>query len=503
MDNNNISLLLFLYAAITYESTEYVERVSGKDDIVSGYHDKIYALEKYIDEIDDPNILRFYIVNYYNHINAISDKKQYCEKSFEIYNKFIDLVYNKKVFDKAMDESLRDLIHTTETTWLIIDDVIEDAPDNIKKVFYDVSLKYYTEQLEENDRDLTMVDSQVYISYLHSRAMFNDITYEEAINSFLEYYFEKRKAIILDENISDDDFYFLVNGPISLEKLLCHVDEKKSSFIMNILNIAVDGSWEKIINAKAETPFVNNILTVWCTTTLKYCTSLLEKERKIFNLIVKRQLTTYIHSYMVKTLALAIFDTVYKKDSSLFSSINMSYEELSQYVEKAALLHDIGKAKICDTITMVRRKLADYEFVGIKNHPMYGTQIIGDDKDLSIYTDVIKGHHKWYNSEGGYPFDFDNTKSNYRIIIDIITLADCLDAATDYLGRNYKNAKTVKDVLVEFVRDKGIKYNPVIVDIIVNDEKLVEELDRLTSTNRLDAMYTACENQILVNKKNL
>lgn len=488
----SISNLLVLYSAIAYESTEYVSRVVGLVNSASSYHQKIYELEEYIDLVRIPEVKGTYLLNYYNHLNAISDKVEYLEESYEVYNRLIDLIYNKKAFEDVKDdEYISTLLFLAETTWLVIDDVIEVASDKIKKAFYEVSQKYYNQMLEEHNGKINEIDSQIYISYLHSQAMFNHISYEEAIDKYLEYYFERKKGIVLDENVSDDDFYFLVNGPISIEKLLNHIDNKKRLDIMDRLNFVVSNTWGKILKAKKETPFVNNILAQWCTSTLKYCSSKEAKERKILDLIVKRQFTTYIHSYMVKTMALAIFESLYENNSALFDSLNMKYDDLSLYIESASMLHDIGKTKICDIVTMVRRRLSDYEFAGIKNHPKFGARFIENDKDLAIYKDVILGHHKWYNGKGGYPSDFDNTKSMYRIIIDIITLADCLDAATDYLGRNYKSAKSVKEVLDEFVKDKGIKYNPDIVDIIINNEKLVKKLERLASVDRLDVMYMA------------
>ena len=47
------------------------------------------------------------------------------------------------------------------------------------------------------------------------------------------------------------------------------------------------------------------------------------------------------------------------------------------------------------------------------------------------------GHHKDYDGKNGYPVYFDKTKSKYKIIIDLIRIADAIDAGTDCYGRNY------------------------------------------------------------------
>ena len=52
-----------------------------------------------------------------------------------------------------------------------------------------------------------------------------------------------------------------------------------------------------------------------------------------------------------------------------------------------------------------------------------GLKYLKISQKLKYYHDTTLGHHKWYNGKGGYPNDFDNTKSPYRFMIDIITRA--------------------------------------------------------------------------------
>ena len=137
--STSIPNLLILYSAIAYESTEYVSRVVGLVNSASSYHQKIYELEEYIDLISVPEVKGTYLLNYYNHLNAISDKVEYLEESYEVYNRLIDLIYNKKAFEDVKDdEYISTLLFLAETTWLVIDDVIEVASDKIKKAFYEI-----------------------------------------------------------------------------------------------------------------------------------------------------------------------------------------------------------------------------------------------------------------------------------------------------------------------------------------------------------------------------
>jgi response regulator RpfG family c-di-GMP phosphodiesterase len=122
-------------------------------------------------------------------------------------------------------------------------------------------------------------------------------------------------------------------------------------------------------------------------------------------------------------------------------------------------------------------------------HKSKSKLLIGDDKDFLKYYDVMIGHHKAYDGKDGYPSDFDNTKSKYKIAIDLITIADTIDAATDVLGRNYTSGKSFKKVLDELIEQKGTRYNPFLVDFIANNAKLKKELDDLTGKDRVNVYF--------------
>ena len=66
-------------------------------------------------------------------------------------------------------------------------------------------------------------------------------------------------------------------------------------------------------------------------------------------------------------------------------------------------------------------------------------------------------------------------------MIDLITLCDCLDAATDCYGRNYHQAKTVEQVLSEFERDSGVRYHPDLVRFLRNSPALIQELQTVVT----------------------
>ena len=50
-------------------------------------------------------------------------------------------------------------------------------------------------------------------------------------------------------------------------------------------------------------------------------------------------------------------------------------------------------------------------------------------------------HHLWYDEKSGYPREYTYKGNDNAILYQILTCADCLDAATDSVGRAYSSGK--------------------------------------------------------------
>ena len=86
-------------------------------------------------------------------------------------------------------------------------------------------------------------------------------------------------------------------------------------------------------------------------------------------------------------------------------------------------------------------------------------------------------------------------------MIDLITIADCTDAATDILGRNYARGKSFYDLLGELSEAKGTRYNPDIVELLEKSEELCEKLDYLTGDGRGKIYYSAYRDVMNLNRR--
>ena len=68
-------------------------------------------------------------------------------------------------------------------------------------------------------------------------------------------------------------------------------------------------------------------------------------------------------------------------------------------------------------------------------------------------------------------------------------LSDCLQAATECVGRNYRISKTFEVVMPELREGAGTKYNPDLVALIDAHPKLAEKLHHLVENGWIEIYY--------------
>ena len=224
-----------------------------------------------------------------------------------------------------------------------------------------------------------------------------------------------------------------------------------------------------------------------------------ERIRYLNELNVATQVTTYAHSVNVAMIARELMEGILEYQPELLKGalgkirhgkVLLNSKKCLDFIYEAAFYHDIGKNGIISTVNNDYRPLTDEEYAIIKTHPALGAELLKIAPSLyAKYHDTTLGHHKWYNGKGGYPEDFDNTKSPKRILIDIITLSDCMQAATERIGRNYKEGKTFDMVMEEFRKGAGTKYNPDLVKFIDTHDDVARDLAVLINDAWVDIYF--------------
>jgi HD-GYP domain-containing protein (c-di-GMP phosphodiesterase class II) len=149
-------------------------------------------------------------------------------------------------------------------------------------------------------------------------------------------------------------------------------------------------------------------------------------------------------------------------------AMGMKEEEL-YYVRLGALLHDIGKIGVPDSILLKPGKLTDDEWKIMKKHPEYAFQMLSPIAYLSKAIDIPYCHHeKWDGT--GYPRGLKGKQ--IPLSARIFAVVDVWDALTS--DRPYRKAWP-KDKAIEYIRSQsGSHFDPEVVDVfmkIINEDE--------------------------------
>ena len=127
-------------------------------------------------------------------------------------------------------------------------------------------------------------------------------------------------------------------------------------------------------------------------------------------------------------------------------------------LHQAALVHDIGKIGIPNTILDKPGKLTDNEFDHIKKHPLIGARILEPITGFSDAINVVLQHHERCDGSG-YPFGLKGDAISLGA--RIIAVADVYDALVS--ERPYRDG-WVKDKVLEHIQEEsGSKFDPEVI----------------------------------------
>jgi len=144
--------------------------------------------------------------------------------------------------------------------------------------------------------------------------------------------------------------------------------------------------------------------------------------------------------------------------TAIAKELNLSPENI-EGIRIASLIHDIGKISIPTEILSKSVTLSDIEFSLIKEHSQKGYDILKSiDFSYSI-AQIVLQHHERLNGTG-YP----NNLKGKEILLEakIIGVADVVEAMSSH--RPYRPAFGIDKALEEISKNKGILYDPEVVD---------------------------------------
>jgi len=137
-------------------------------------------------------------------------------------------------------------------------------------------------------------------------------------------------------------------------------------------------------------------------------------------------------------------------------------EEEQKIVERAGILHDLGKISIVDSILNKPGKLNDEEWKIMKGHPQKGLEILEPLKFLPVEKEIILHHHERYDGEG-YPERIKGEEISLGA--RIMAVADTFDAMNS--ARPYRKPLSKDTILAELERVSGTQLDPIVVKVFL------------------------------------
>ena len=157
-------------------------------------------------------------------------------------------------------------------------------------------------------------------------------------------------------------------------------------------------------------------------------------------------------------------------------------------VGMAAVLHDIGKVGIPDSVLNKPGRLTDEEYEIIKSHVIIGRNILetsyGNKVNNNILTfakDIVYHHHEKFDGTG-YPEGLKGEQIS--IISRIMALIDVYDALAN--DRVYKKALPYDEVEKYMQEQSGKAFDPKIVNVFM---LVKDEIKKINEANKDKTLY--------------
>ena len=479
-------------------------------------------------ELEDWNIRRRVLFAFYNYAVILVNGRQCYEKEKETsYRHQHDIIraadeaiaaYDNPVVrgmdgDKYdLDGLKEELLYDVFGNWIcgcdqrddMVPEMLERCCTLLDSLYQNAlkeSLQAHPGKGEDSLEVACGIQDEIYCNYWKAKVYLEKIGLEEYLHKMMEYFevtrndFGEETTAIVDSRGYQINMYHLVNlagtpGLAEHTELL----EKVGKFILPRFTEFV----EKLPRNDRAT-FVNGtvrnaLMELFRTLGTKHVDAYY-----FLNMLMNRDEISLMHSILVERLALVLLRHVMDEKPELLVGMRNTANvvevlekrgEFEKFVSDTALFYDIGKLNYLELILLQNRRLEPEEMELLREHSREGYEML---KKLNFdpeLCDVALGHHKSYDGKHGYPANFDHTASAARFMIDLFRICDRMEAATDEIGRVYRQNRGIEVFWEELKLGAGYLYQPQLVEMILNDDGLRGELSYLCSGGRIAVYYS-------------
>lgn len=128
-------------------------------------------------------------------------------------------------------------------------------------------------------------------------------------------------------------------------------------------------------------------------------------------------------------------------------------------IERGALLHDLGKIGVPDSVLRKPSSLNKKEWEAMQQHPLLAGLMVSKVGFLEGAMPILLYHHERYDGSG-YPFGLAGDK--IPLEARIFAVVDAYDAMTS--ERPYREAMSPQEALKEIRAQAGVQFDPQVVE---------------------------------------
>ncbi|HEY5973553.1 MAG TPA: HD domain-containing phosphohydrolase, partial [Geobacteraceae bacterium] len=211
-----------------------------------------------------------------------------------------------------------------------------------------------------------------------------------------------------------------------------------------------------VVNKNDNTTYTNDELELLSTIAAQ--ASIAIKNAKLYD----EQQKTYMNTIHALVSAIEASDSYTRGHSERVTRYSLSLakklglpQERLKIIERAAILHDIGKIGIDLSLLHKEGKLTPEDIFDLQQHPLIGMKILEPIEFLHDVRLCIGQHHERFDGKG-YP----NSISSDQMLIEsrILAIADAFDAMTS--NRPYRRALPLTIAVKELTDNAGTQFDP-------------------------------------------
>jgi HD-GYP domain-containing protein (c-di-GMP phosphodiesterase class II) len=152
-------------------------------------------------------------------------------------------------------------------------------------------------------------------------------------------------------------------------------------------------------------------------------------------------------------------------------------------LRRAALLHDLGKLAVSNTILDKPGRPTDEEWQSIRQHPFYTVEILRNIRGFERITEIAGAHHERLDGKGYYR---GLTAEHLDLDMRILAAADVFDALT--AERPYRSALPLNDVYTIMDKDAGLALDVDCIAALKFKHRDELSLSALASQQKMDSL---------------